>query len=90
MGQTPRPALVGIGLQLLGGVLVGVSALLVTGPRMARVCRDHFTSPDVISTILHECRPGENRAIIIAIMLAAFGVVLFKFGRALAKKSGVD
>jgi hypothetical protein len=80
----------GISLQLLGGVFVLLGLII---PHRSRSfyrlhCRD--IDPTVWEMITRECWPGQHREMLIGYGMAAAGLFMLILGRWLAKRSGLD
>ena len=89
MAPNKNLGILGICLQIMGTALALVGCWLGSGyARNGRRC--HYIGPDVMSTVLHECTPGENRRMMLAVGLLVLGVVAFAVGKQLAKGHGLE
>jgi hypothetical protein len=92
MDLPPRSAMFGLGMQLVGGVLLVVGFLATPGRHTVRAARRScsYIGPDVWSTITHECRPGDNRSLVMGLIIMAIGLAAIVIGKRIAKPSGLD
>jgi hypothetical protein len=94
MDETPRSAIVGVLLQVLACGLGMVAFMIPSGYsryrhfRGHRHCQGHAT--DVTSWLTQECRPGDHRTMAAAALVGLAAVLLYWFGRKLAKRAGID
>jgi|GraSoiStandDraft_4_1057263.scaffolds.fasta_scaffold1454671_2 hypothetical protein len=94
MDETPRSAIVGVLLQVLACGLGIVAFTILPGYRQYRHfsghrhCQSHAT--DVAGWLTQECRPGDHRAMAAAAIVGLAAVLLYWFGRNLAKRAGID
>jgi hypothetical protein len=93
--ESPRSAIAGVLLQILAAGLAIMAYMVI--PHRARTFgrsgtgrRCVNTVRDVSDWLTQECRPGDHRAFALAAAIGLAAILLFCFGRKLAKRAGID